>query len=253
MAKKYYVVWTGRQSGIYTTWDQCKQQVDGFTGAKFKSFPSLAEAEAAFGGKAATTPRTAATKKKTVKTKPAALTQPQIEAMPFDIKIFSDGGCEPNPGQAGTGLSVYQHNQLSELWFGLYQEYGTNNTAELHGLHHALLMAQEKLNQGQSVAIFCDSKYSIDCITQWAPGWEKKGWKKTGGEIKNLDIIQPAYRLYQELATRLTICHVNGHVDIEGNELADRMSIVAIDTKEPELVRYRKPYNIPEIMALRTG
>ncbi|MFC3025292.1 viroplasmin family protein [Vibrio zhugei] len=253
MAKKYYVVWKGRQHGIYTTWEQCKQQVDGFTGAKFKSYPSLAEAEAAFGAQPAPVRRTAATTKPPTKAKSAALTQAQIEAMPFDIKIFSDGGCEPNPGKAGTGLAVYEHNQLSELWFGLFQTYGTNNTAELHGLHHALLMAQDKLSLGQSVAIFCDSKYSIDCITQWAPGWEKKGWKKSGGEIKNLEIIQPAYRLYQALASRITIHHVNGHVDIEGNELADRMSIVAIDTQETDLIRYRQPYNIPEIMALRTG
>ncbi|SJL84260.1 ribonuclease H family protein [Vibrio palustris] len=253
MAKKYYVVWSGRQNGIYTTWEQCKQQVDGFAGAKFKAFPSLAEAEAAFGRKTDAVTRHSPTKTQPKKAKPAALTQSQIEAMPFDIKIFSDGGCEPNPGKAGTGLAVYEHNKLSELWFGLYQQFGTNNTAELRGLHHALLMAKDKITHGHSVAIFCDSKYSIDCITQWAPGWEKKGWKKSGGEIKNLDIIQSAYRLYQELATHITLHHVNGHVDIEGNELADRMSIVAIDTQETELAPYRKPYNIAEIMALRTG
>lgn len=120
--------------------------------------------------------------------------------MPFNVKIFTDGACVPNPGEAGTGLVVYENNVLSELWYGLYQSSGTNNTAELHGLNHALLLAREKLSSGLSIGIFCDSKYSIDCITKWATGWEKKGWTKSGSEIKNLDIIKPAYALYQEIS-----------------------------------------------------
>ena len=49
MAKKqkYYVVWQGKQPGIYTDWDTCKEQVAGVQGAQYKSFPTLAEAEAA--------------------------------------------------------------------------------------------------------------------------------------------------------------------------------------------------------------
>ena len=50
MAKKYYVVWKGRTPGIFNTWNECKAQVDGFAGARYKSFPTLGEAESAFGG-----------------------------------------------------------------------------------------------------------------------------------------------------------------------------------------------------------
>ncbi|HHS99797.1 MAG TPA: ribonuclease HI, partial [Thiomicrospira sp.] len=50
MAKKFYVVWQGREPGIYTDWNSCKKQVDKFAGAKYKSFSSLAEAEQAFVG-----------------------------------------------------------------------------------------------------------------------------------------------------------------------------------------------------------
>ena len=135
----------------------------------------------------------------------------------------------------------------------MYQQVGTNNTAELHGLKQAFILAKEKLKAGLSVAIYCDSKYSIDCITKWATGWEKKGWTKSGGEIKNLDIIKPAYALYQELASKITIYHVNGHVGIEGNELADRMSIVAIASKEQDLSRYTETDDLTEILALRAG
>lgn len=44
MAKKYYAVRKGKVPGIYMTWNDCKAQVDGFSGAEYKSFPSIKEA-----------------------------------------------------------------------------------------------------------------------------------------------------------------------------------------------------------------
>jgi ribonuclease HI len=48
---KFYVVWKGRKTGIFSNWEECAAQVQGFTGARFKSFPSRATAEEAFKGK----------------------------------------------------------------------------------------------------------------------------------------------------------------------------------------------------------
>ena len=42
--QKFYVVWKGREPGIYTSWAEAEQQVKGFVGAEFKSFGSLKEA-----------------------------------------------------------------------------------------------------------------------------------------------------------------------------------------------------------------
>jgi ribonuclease HI len=48
MAKiKFYVVWKGIKPGIYNTWQECSAQINGFTGALYKSFPSIEEAERA--------------------------------------------------------------------------------------------------------------------------------------------------------------------------------------------------------------
>ncbi len=49
-SQKYYVVWKGRRRGIYTSWKDCSEQVNGFTGALYKSFETRAEAESAFQG-----------------------------------------------------------------------------------------------------------------------------------------------------------------------------------------------------------
>lgn len=46
--KKYYVVWNGRNTGVFDDWATCKLQIDNFPEAKYKSFPGKAEAEKAF-------------------------------------------------------------------------------------------------------------------------------------------------------------------------------------------------------------
>lgn len=257
VAKKFYVVWQGREPGIYSDWATCKQQVDKFAGARYKSFPTQAEATAAFGKQPQAVRSTAAGSHKTAvkrtTTSKGSLTSEQVHALTAEIKIFTDGGCDPNPGKAGSGLALYRNNQLCELWYGLYEPMGTNNTAELNALNQALILAEQALAQETTVAIFCDSKYSIQCITQWALTWQKNGWKKAGGEIKNLALIQQMFSRYQALKSQLVIHHVNGHVGIEGNELADRMSILAVDTKTVDFCLYQPPYDLAALLALRAG
>jgi ribonuclease HI len=251
VAQKYYVVWKGREIGVFNDWAACKKHIDHFPGARYKSFKTINEAEAAFKG----SPSSVSSGASAVKKKPGVktYTATEIKALKIDTKIYTDGGCEPNPGKAGSGLAVYRNEKISELWYGLYNPKGTNNTAELNALFQAMVMAEEEFKQNRSVAIFCDSKYSIQCITQWASGWEKKGWKKVGGEIKNLNLIQEMYSLYQTVKSHIQILHVNGHVGVEGNELADRMSILAIEQQDPDFVRYTSELNIPQILATRAG
>ena len=257
MASKYYVIWQGRETGIFNDWATCKKHIDKFPGAKYKSFKTLTEAESAFAGKAsktASSPTKSGTpvKKKTTNTI-KTYTAADIDKLSIDTKIYTDGGCEPNPGEAGSGLAVYRDGQVDELWYGLYNPNGTNNTAELSALFEALEMSKKELANNRTVAIFCDSKYSIQCVTQWAAGWEKKGWKKSGGEIKNLDLIKKMFALYQELKRNIKVLHVNGHVGVEGNELADRMSILAMETKQSDFVQYADTINISSILAMRAG
>lgn len=255
MAQKFYVVWKGRETGIFTDWATCKKQIERFSGARYKSFPSRSEAEAAFSGSAggASSSGKPGSAKRGGAASPKTYSAAEVDALDATTKIFTDGGCEPNPGNAGSGIAVYRKGELSELWYGLYNPNGTNNTAELNALHQAMMLSQKEITDGRSTAIFCDSKYSIQCITQWASGWEKKGWKKASGEIKNLELIQEMFALYQTLKNDIQILHVNGHVGVEGNELADRMSILAIETHEPDFAQYREKIDIAQLLAMRNG
>ncbi|NKF50755.1 ribonuclease HI [Shewanella sp. WXL01] len=254
MAKKFYVVWQGRKPGIYDNWNEAKAQVDKFAGAKYKSFPSFAEAKAAFGqaadksiGQASKTVKPSAAKPK------AGVSEHQVVLGQYDVVLYTDGGCDPNPGQAGSGVAEYQSGVLTNLWYGLYNPNGTNNTAELNALTQALQMAQQASAQGKSVKIFSDSQYSINCISNWAYGWKAKGWTRKGGEIANLELIQQAHELYESLKDAIELEHVAAHVGIEGNELADRMSIYAVDQTELDFVALPQPIDVSAVLALRAG
>lgn len=253
MATKFYVVWQGRKPGIYQDWPSTLAQVDKFPGAKYKSFKTLAEAQAAFSGNGSASDKCYSAKKTPAKNAIKTYSADEVSSLQADIKIFTDGACEPNPGQAGSGMAIYRNNEIHSLWYGLYNPQGTNNTAELNGLHQALIKAQELLAQQLSVVIFCDSKYAIQCITQWAQNWQKNGWKKSGGEIKNLKLIQAIFQLYQTLKDDIQILHVNGHVGVEGNELADRMSMYAVAQQQTDFTDYPQPINIQSILAMQNG
>lgn len=251
MAQKYYVVWSGRETGVFNDWASAQRSVDKFTGARFKSFASRAEAEQAFrDGSGAHIVRRANTKATTSKNERAAA----HVAHQAEVSIYCDGACEPNPGNAGSGVVIYRNGVLAELWYGLYNPKGTNNTAELNALYEALRMAEVELKAGYSVEICSDSQYAINCVSVWAVGWEKKGWQKKDGEIKNLDIIQDSYAIYQRIKDDdLTLTHVAAHVGTEGNELADRMAMYGALSKTKEFKRYEETLDVATVLKMRAG
>jgi ribonuclease HI len=252
MAQKFYVVWAGRQTGVFSDWTTAKRAVDKFAGARFQSFATREEAERALGLGGNATIQTRTPRAPKAGTGVSARRAAHI-AHQFDVSIYCDGACEPNPGNAGSGIVVYRAGALAQLWFGLYNPMGTNNTAELNALYHALRMAEAEIRAGNSVELCSDSAYSINCIRSWAPSWEKRGWKKPGGEIKNLQIIQDCYAIFLRIRKDLTLTHVAAHVGTEGNELADRMAMLAILRKEKELRLYQEEMDIPALLKLRAG
>jgi ribonuclease HI len=248
LAKKFYVVWAGRKTGVFTEWRTTHLHVDKFPGARFKSFASRAEADQAFraGRPAPVSTRSAAAT--------GSIPAPnKVHTATVGLQIYCDGACEPNPGSAGSGIAVYRDGTLVQLWYGLHNPNGTNNTAELNALHHALLIAETAVFAGQTAQILCDSTYAINCVSKWAAGWEQKGWRKAGGEIKNLSIIQAAHAVYTRIESQLQLIHVSAHVGTEGNELADRMAMFAVERGNEDLRLYGEEIDIDAILRMRSG
>jgi ribonuclease HI len=242
--KKYYVVWEGRETGIFENWATTQKHTTGHKNARFKSFKTRQEAEEAFAAGDVNQSQKAGPKEQTEK--------PGISDE-YEVSIYCDGSCDPNPGEAGSGLAVYHGQGLVEACYGLYEPNGTNNTAELNALLTALNKASDTIESGATTQILSDSSYSINCITIWAASWEQKAWVRKNNPLKNLDIIQPAYEVYKNIETKVHIAHVSAHTGIEGNEVADRMAMLAITEKEQELTSYNDLKHVSDILKLKSG
>lgn len=145
------------------------------------------------------------------------------------ITYYTDGSASPNPGPGG--FAVIKNGQPYMIGGEPSGEETTNIRMEGLAIKTALEDAA-----GEECQIYTDSEFWINVITKWAPGWEANGWKKKGGEIKNLDIVREVYPLYT--ASNATLTWVRGHEGDEGNELADEWANKARQKKvrEPEIV-----------------
>lgn len=150
--KKFYVVWKGRKTGIFQTWDACSASVAGYPGAEYKSFESLQAAEAAlrgayndFKGQSTSSPGNWRTAKN----------RPQIPS------LCVDAACAGNPGEMEyRGVDI----ETGQLVFhqGPYTE-GTNNIGEFLAIVHALALLAR---QGRTLPIYSDSENAISWVRQ---------------------------------------------------------------------------------------
>ena len=151
----FYVVWQGREPGIYYSWSACEAQVKGVA-AKYKGFATLAEAQQAF----------AATPEDYITRKPAGeadlVSKSDLQAKPILLPALAvDAACSGNPGTmefrgviADTGTQVFHR--------GPYVE-GTNNIGEFLAI--VLGLAYLKLHN-LPWALYSDSKTAISWVRQ---------------------------------------------------------------------------------------
>jgi ribonuclease HI len=126
------------------------------------------------------------------------------------ITYYTDGSCEPNPGNGGFAVI----KDMKPAIMG-----GEANTTNIRMEGKAIIAAIQD-SKGDMCEIFTDSEFWINVITKWSIGWEANGWKKKGGTIKNLDIVQEVCPLYRN--SKAVLVWVRGHNDDPGNELADK-------------------------------
>jgi ribonuclease HI len=128
-------------------------------------------------------------------------------------QYYTDGSAIPNPGAGGWAVIDAETKQPIALG-------KATDTTNIRMEAEALIAAYTLANN-QPVEIITDSEFWRNVLTQWAPGWETKGWKKsTRGEIQNLDLVQKLYTLYRASpAVKLT--WTRAHVGTDCNELAD--------------------------------
>ena len=132
------------------------------------------------------------------------------------VTIYTDGGCDPNPGVGGWGAILIYGGSYKELSGG--ELCSTNNRMEMT----AAIKALEALKRKCKAIIYTDSEYLQKGITQWLPGWKRRNWRRKGGEIKNLDL----WRRLDELAQAHDVewRWVRGHTGNIHNERCDSLA-----------------------------
>jgi len=132
--------------------------------------------------------------------------------------VFTDGSCEGNPGPGGFGWVWVEEDEIVDQGHGA-DPATTNNRMELA----ALIAAYKRLPRDASTTIYSDSKLCVDTLTQWAAGWERRGWKRKSGPIANLELVREAYALFREHPT-VQVLWIKAHDGSRWNEYADALA-----------------------------
>ncbi|XP_039311455.1 ribonuclease H1 isoform X3 [Solenopsis invicta] len=138
------------------------------------------------------------------------------------VNVFTDGACSSNGyknARAGIGVWFKDNHPLNVS--KPVEGRCTNNMAEIQAV--TVAARQAKKAGIKKLKINTDSKFLISCITKWMPNWKKKGWITANNKpvINKTELLE----MERELES-LTIAwnHVNGHVGIYGNEMADKLA-----------------------------
>lgn len=143
--------------------------------------------------------------------------------------LWTDGSASPNPGPGGFAVIEEKSGEVARP-VALGAEPRTTNI-RMEG--KALIAAMRYAGEG-GCEIHTDSEFWINVLTKWADGWRARGWRKTGGEIQNLDIVKELYELYHKFPVELV--WTRGHVGTRLNEMADEWANKAREgAKLPEM------------------
>ena len=150
---KFYVVWSGRKKGIFENWTLCKEQVEGFEGAKYKGFPTRELAEAAWHDDPSKYLSRNLNEPKKIVCKDPLIGEPEPES------ICVDAACKGNPGILEyRGVDTRSGAELFRQ--GPYPE-GTVNIGEFLAIVHALAYLKQR---GFDWPVYSDSHTAITWV-----------------------------------------------------------------------------------------
>ncbi len=174
MKRKFYVVWNGFAPGIYDSWEECQQQINGYPNAKYKSFSSQTEATEAYRGSIEDEMYALrAIANGVPEPEPQSKEKPKSElfaSRPLGYPVTGiavDAACAGNPGpmeyrgiDLATGKEIFHFGPVAD---------GTNNVGEFLAVVHALALCRR--NGWDSLTIYSDSRTAIS--------WTRYGKAKT--------------------------------------------------------------------------
>ena len=209
MAKKYYAVRKGRKTGVFLTWAECQKQVTGFSGAEFKSFPTMEEARA-FSG---TGTETFAPEDQNSKEAPASGTVPEAA----NVIAYVDGSYRSDTGEFSYGMVILQNGE--EHCFG--QKMTDKELAQMHNVAGEIKGSEAAMQYAldhniPEIVIYHD----YEGIAKWCTG----AWKA------NKAGPQGYQSFYQDAIKKIKVhfVKVKGHSNDKYNDMADQLAKKAL-------------------------
>ncbi len=204
---KFYAVKNGRNPGIYTSWEKCRAEVDGYSGAEYKSFGKKSEAQAYLGIKKPEKPKPPEPNTK------EGIQPPEPVLTECEAAAYVDGSYSIETGEYAFGTVFFYGGRM----YAFSHKYPAgvlakmrNVAGEIAGASFAMRYAvQQKIG---SLEIFYDYA-GIEC---WATG----AWKA------NLAGTKEYVQLYRKLSEQLRVkfTKVKGHSGNIYNDFADRLA-----------------------------
>lgn len=199
---KFYAVKKGKKTGIFSTWDECKEQVTGFKGAVYKSFKTLSEAEAFL-----------------------ERNEEKIENIEEvdGVYAYIDGSFDRVSGVYGSGVVIVDGDMKYDFKHaGNREDYAQlhNVAGELEAAKFVMWYAVDK--KIREITLF----YDYQGIEAWATGsWEA-----------NLTYTQDYVKFYNKVKERVKVnfVKVKAHTGVELNELVDKLAKEAIEQFKKE-------------------
>jgi ribonuclease HI len=149
-----------------------------------------------------------------------------------------DGAASPNPGPAAWAWVLAGPDGAVARWEAGPLGEATNNIAELT----ALLRLLEATHPAVPLEVRMDSTYAMQAVTDWLPGWRRRGWKTAAGKpVANQELVRS---IDDRLAGRdVRLVHVRAH-QVDGdpyNAAADAAAAEAARTQNPAGTAYGSP------------
>jgi ribonuclease HI len=133
------------------------------------------------------------------------------------VEVHTDGACVGNPGPGGWAALLRYGSRERELSGG--EPATTNNRMELM----AAIVALETLTEGCRIDLHTDSQYVRQGITEWLPGWIRRGWRNAAGQpVKNRDLWERLQAACQR--HRIEWHWVKGHSGDPDNDRVDALA-----------------------------
>ena len=199
---KFYAVKKGKNTGVFSTWDECKEQVTGFKGAVYKSFKTLSEAEAFL-----------------------ERNEEKIENIEEvdGVYAYIDGSFDRTSGIYGSGVVIVDGDEKYEYKHaGNREDYAQlhNVAGELEAAKFVMWYAVDK--KIKEITLF----YDYQGIEAWAVG----DWQA------NLPYTQDYVKFYNKMKTavKVNFVKVKAHTGIELNEVVDKLAKDAIEQFKKE-------------------